>query len=254
MAYTITEDVSLPSKGLVYRNLGKGVNPDFKLRSMTTQEEMVRLAPTERPYKSICDIIDACVVGDGPGISCYDMCIGDYHYLVNKLRIVTYGNNYKISAFCPHCQSINNETLDLESMKLLEFDEAVVDNLEINLPVTGKLVKLKLQTPRALDNIQVKRKELLKENPDLEADPTILYTLSAVIDTVDGEILDKVRLDNFIRQLPMRDSNKILNAIRKINDKIGYDLALKFKCKSCGLDYNSTFRINNEFFGPTDDE
>lgn len=34
MAYTITEDVHLPSNGSVYKN--KVVNPDFKLRSMTT--------------------------------------------------------------------------------------------------------------------------------------------------------------------------------------------------------------------------
>jgi hypothetical protein len=34
MAYTITEDVHLPSNGLVYK--GINVNPDFKLRSMTT--------------------------------------------------------------------------------------------------------------------------------------------------------------------------------------------------------------------------
>ena len=150
MAYTITEDVHLPSNGLVYKNVR--VNPDFKLRSMTTQEEMVRLAPTNRPYKSICDIIDACVVGEGPGISSYDMCLGDYHYLLNKLRIVTYGNDYKMTSLCPLCNHLNNEALDLESLKMLQFDEKLIDNLEVTLPVTSKIVKLKLQTPRAIDS------------------------------------------------------------------------------------------------------
>lgn len=252
MAYTITEDVHLPSNGSVYKN--KVVNPDFKLRSMTTQEEMVRLAPTTRPYKSICDIIDACIVGNGPGISSYDMCLGDYHYLLNKLRVVTYGTNYKMTAVCPLCGHLNNEALDLESMKMLEFDEKLTDNLEISLPVSGKLVKLKLQTPKSIDDINIRKNDVMKDIPDKDTDPTILFTLMSIVDTVDGQSYDRVKLESWIRNLPMRDVNKMLNSVKKLNDKIGYDLALKLKCKSCGLDYTSTFRINNEFFGPTDDE
>ena len=252
MSYTITEDVHLPSNGSVYKN--KVVNPDFKLRSMTTQEEMVRLAPTQRPYKSICDIIDSCVVGNGPGISSYDMCLGDYHYLLNKLRIVTYGTDYKMMASCPLCGHLNKESLDLESLKMLEFDEKLTENLELSLPMTKKIVKLKLQTPRSIDDIAIRKNEVLKDMPDADTDPTILFTLLAIIDTIDGQVYDRVKLDSWVRNLPMRDVNKILNAVKKLNDKIGYDLSLKLKCKSCGLDYTSTFRINNEFFGPTEDE
>lgn len=251
MAYTITEDVHLPSNGSVYK--GKVVNADFKLRSMTTQEEMVRLAPTERPYKAICDIIDACIVGDGPGISAYDMCLGDYYYLLNKLRVVTYGNEYKMLATCPLCGHLNKENLDLESLKMLEFDEKLTENLELTLPITGKIVKLKLQTPRSIDDIQIKKKELITSMPDMETDPTILFTLISIIDTVDGQVYDRLKLETWARNLPMRDVNKMINAVKKLNDRIGYDLALKLKCKSCGLDYTSTFRINNEFFGPTED-
>lgn len=252
MAHTITEDVHLPSNGSVYKNTT--VNPDFKLRSMTTQEEMVRLAPTTRPYKSICDIIDSCIVGQGPGISSYDMCLGDYHYLLNKLRVVTYGTNYKMTAVCPLCGHLNNEALDLESLKMLEFDEKLTDNLEISLPVTGKIVKLKLQTPKSIDDITIRKKDVIKDLPEIDSDPTILFTLMSIVDTVDGQVYDRVKLESWIRNLPMRDVNKMLNSVKKLNDKIGYDLALKLKCKSCGLDYTSTFRINNEFFGPTDDE
>ena len=253
MSYTIAEEVHLPSNGSVYKNVQ--VNPDFKLRSMTTQEEMIRLAQTQRPYKSLCDIIDACIVGGNPGISSYDMCLGDYHYLLNKLRIVTYGNNYKITSACPYCGAINTHTVDLESMRLLAFDESLVDNLEVSLPITKKIVKLKLQTPRDIDDITIKKSDIVKDNA-IESDPTILLTLLAIVESVDGQVLDKMKLDAWIRSLPMRDVNKMLNAIKKINDKIGYDFTLVFNCKNseCGLTYTSSFRINNEFFGPTDDE
>ena len=38
-------------------------------------------------------------------------------------------------------------------------------------------VKLKLQTPRSIDNIAIKKKELMKESPEMETDPTVLFTL-----------------------------------------------------------------------------
>ena len=87
----------------------------------------------------------------------------------------------------------------------------------------------------------------------MESDPTILYTLQSLVRSIDGESLQQVRLGSIIRQLPMRDSNKILNQARKINDAMGYNMALHLNCKKCRLDYTSSFRITSEYFGPTDD-
>ena len=117
--YTVAHDYTLPSEGKVY---DKEVNPHVKLRSMTTAEEMKRLNHTDRPYKSMSEIIDDCLV-DKIGISSYDMCIADYQYLLHKLRIVTYGPNYKISSTCPYCGSQNVHNIDLDSLSLVPFDE-----------------------------------------------------------------------------------------------------------------------------------
>lgn len=57
--YTIAESYVLPSKGLIY---DKEVNPKIKLRSMTTEEEMRRLSPSDTPYKTMCDIIESCML------------------------------------------------------------------------------------------------------------------------------------------------------------------------------------------------
>ena len=71
--YSIAEEFRLPSQGKVY---SMNVKPAGKIRSMTTQEEMKRLAPAERAYKNICEVIDDCIVED-IGISAYDMCLAD---------------------------------------------------------------------------------------------------------------------------------------------------------------------------------
>lgn len=250
MSFTITVDCTLPSMGLVY---DKKVNPNLKIRSMTTEEEMRRLAHTERPYKLLCDIIEECIVGEKPSISVYDMCLGDYQYLLQRLRVATYGNEYKIIGYCPHCGAENHEVLDLDMMDIRYMEDELKELLTIQLPMTGKFIGLRLQTPRSMDDNAIKRKQLLKDNPNMESDPTIMYTLQSLIATIDGETPTQLKLNSVVRQLPMRDSNKILNRARKLNENIGYNMLLSLKCKQCGLDYNSNFRITSEFFGPTED-
>ena len=97
--YTIAEDYVLPSLGKVY---DKAVNPNVKIRSMTTEEEMKRLGHTDKPRKLLAEIIDDCLI-EKPGISSYDLCIGDFQYLMHKLRIVTYGSDYLMQTRCPLC-------------------------------------------------------------------------------------------------------------------------------------------------------
>jgi hypothetical protein len=138
-------------------------------------------------------------------------------------------------------------------MELRTLDESFADGLMVDLPVTGKRVEMRLQTPRSLDDIALKRKDLLNKQPLMDSDPSLMFTLKSLIYKIDGEVPEFIRLENMIRQLPMRDSNKILNAARKLNETIGYNMSLRLKCKECGLDYNSTFRITSEFFGPTED-
>jgi hypothetical protein len=143
--------------------------------------------------------------------------------------------------------------VNLAEMELFTLKEDERPELTVSLPVSGKMVGLKLQTPRALDDNAIRRKELLRANPLMESDPTVLYTLTSLISTVDGVVYDKLKLDAFVRQLPMRDTNKIVNTIKKLNEKFGYNMSLRHTCSNCGLDYGSTFRVTAEFFGPTED-
>ena len=89
---------------------------------MTTNEEMRRVASIDRPYQNLSEIIDACMV-EGPGISAYDMCIGDYQYLLHKLRVVTYGPEYKVVNTCQYCGSSTEDIINLEDLNILEYSE-----------------------------------------------------------------------------------------------------------------------------------
>ena len=248
--YTIANEYTLPSKGLVY---GYEINPNFKLRSMTTLEEMKRLNHSEKPNKNICEILDDCLLED-IGISAYDLCIPDFQYMLHKLRIVTYGPTYKLNSNCPWCSSTNINTVNLDELNLVEFNEdTFLKYSEFELPSTKKILKIKMQTPRILDNIATKVKDVRKKNPEFQGDPAFLFTLETMIDTVDGSKLESFRVNDFVRKLPMMDTNYILKSAEKLNESFGLDKSLEHTCSVCGLDYTGNFRITSEFFGPSID-
>ena len=249
MDYTLTGNYTLPSLGKVY---DVDVNPDVKIRSMTVAEEMKRLNSSDRPYKNLADIIDDCLI-DKPGISSYDMCLGDFQYLLHKLRVVTYGTKYKLSSRCPHCGFDNVGEIDLNDMSVSSYTDEVEKYFDIELPVSKNKVRLRMQTPRMLDDINIRVKEITSKRKSSSKDSAFLLNIESVIDKVDGSKLDVFKKSDFVKQLPMADINYILASVNKINELIGLDMTLNATCDFCGLDYDSPFRITPEFFRPSID-
>lgn len=242
-----SEEYTLPSKGLVY---SEKINPNIKIRSMTTREEIKRLGHSTSEYKKLAEVIDDCLIVK-PGIPTYDLVIGDYQFLLHKLRIVTYGSGYKTSPTCPYCGRVHEETLDLQSLPVTELSASDLTNLDITLPTTKHKLQLRMQTPRMLDEVKSKTNDFIKRHPDTVGDTAFLYTLMSVISKVDGEVLDDIRLESFVNKLPMNDSNYILQKLNKI--QLGIDPKVSGHCPHCGKDFEYIFPITGEFFGPTVD-
>lgn len=248
--FTIAEDFELPSKAKVYE---VQFDPHVKLKSMTLRDEMKRTSQNATPHRNLCEIIDGCLLTKLP-ISAYDLCIGDYEYLLHKLRIVTYGPEYKMVVGCPHCTSVYEAKTNLDELKVKEFNiKDLEESLRFILPVCKREIKLKLQTPRILDSIDAKVKEV-KRKDKVNYDPTAFITLQETIELVDNVKLGYIELENFINQLGAKDANFILNKINKSNSFIGLDTSIDVTCSSCGGDIKTFFRFGSEFFRPSNDE
>lgn len=243
---TIKETFVLPSSGLIYDN---AINPEITLRSMTTMDEMKRTSPSQDSFRPLSEVIDDCMVGNKE-MSSYDMCLGDYQFLMTKLRTVTYGADYNLSFRCPACGKLEDVTINLDEINVNKYDDSLKELLSITLPQTQKQVKLKYTTPRGLDHIAKRKRELLEKNPDM-VDPILMLSIMEAIDEVDGVKLNNVKLEKFVQDLPMKDANYILNQIDEFNRKLGLDAIVIQHCSQCGCDFPATFRITNEFFRPT---
>ncbi len=246
--YTIGECADLPSKGLIY---GSNIPSQVELRSMTARDEMKRLAPSTTQFKTLADIIEGCMIEKYP-VHVYDMALGDYEYLLHRLRIVTYGDEYKMTLRCPYCGDYIDAVAHLEELRLKEFDSAKFEAARtIILPRSGSKITLNFQTPRILDENEAYVKDMKRRFKDAEMDFTLMSTLMSAIDTIDGSAIDSVKLETFINRLPALDMTKILNAIEELNSIVGIDNSITVNCNKCGGEVLTSFRFGSEFFRPT---
>lgn len=244
---TIKEDFELPSKGLIY---GKPFDPRVTIRSMTVEDEMKRLSPSNNPYKNMSEIIESCLLEKLP-ISVYDLCIGDYTYLLYKLRTVTYGSDYKMRYMCPKCGSIETAVINLDDMKINEYNDKIKELLTVELPQTNHVVELRFQTPRDLDRISSEAKKMKDEFPEMIGDPALLLTLQSLIKSIDGNPVDPIMIKESLKKLPMKDTNILTKKATKLNDSIGVSNTVKIECTNCKETSEIPFRFTDEFFGPS---
>ena len=246
--YTIAEGYTLPSKGKIY---SENVNPHVELRSMTAREEMRRLSPSSTPLKTLADIIEDCCI-EKPAIHVYDMSLGDYEFLLHKLRIVTYGEDYKVSLRCSECGEMIETVAKLDQLGVKEFDEEKIRELQtFSLPSSGRIISLNFLTPRRVEEMEVKVKDMKRRYKTATIDFETLVRVLCNIDLVDGEKKNEHELEQLITNLPARDLQKILNHIDKLNQQIGLDNILYLACPKCGEEVTTFFRFGPEFFRPT---
>ena len=119
------EKVELPSRGRFYENL-----KEVHLRPMTGVEQDI--LTTERLIKegkALDMVLSNCL---REKVDIEELLVADYMYLLFKLRVLTYGDEYRFEMKCPQCGAINDVEIvlnveegvregDIESEPLLSF-------------------------------------------------------------------------------------------------------------------------------------
>lgn len=244
---SIKETVTLPSLGKIY---GVEFNPKITLRSMTTEEEMKRLSYSDDEFKLMAEIIDDCIIDEMP-ISAYDMVLGDYEFLLHRLRVVTYGKDYKMQDQCPLCKQAVTVSCDLDSIAIHEFNEdEITKAMDIVLPLSKKKITLAFQTPRTLDLIKEKARDLRKKTKDQHTNFDFMYRVISYISKVDGVEKSDSELETMVRKMQMKDIYYILDKGAELGRKVGIDNEVIAKCENCGYEFVTRFQYQSTFFRP----
>lgn len=245
--FTISEYFTLPSKGLVYNNK---VASEIHMSSMTTRHEMQRLAPTSTSqFKVLCDIIDDCMI-DKIDMSSYDMCTGDYQFLLFKLRTATYGSDITLKTTCPHCGKVYEVKFSIDDLPVISDIESFNKYRTFTLPKTGREITLNYQTPHMLDRVIEAAKEYSDRVGSDAVDQTLVYTIKELINTVDGHKPDPINVDDWVRNLPMLDTNTIFAYSSKMDESIGIESKVEIGCNRCGKSHEVNIKPGPDFFRP----
>ncbi|MCP3658806.1 MAG: hypothetical protein GY830_00215 [Bacteroidetes bacterium] len=207
-----TEQVELPSKGLVYP-------PDSPLRSgkvemkyMTAKEEDI-LSNQNLIEKGIVleKLLDSLLQGK---VDTSSLVTGDKNAIFIAARVLGYGKEYKFS------YNDKEVTIDLSTVEPKPFDESIVDDngfIEFTLPKSEVKVKFKILTDKEEDKLNKDIKSLSKFNNGGGEVTTRLKHQIVSINDDDNKSEIKNFIDNYMLA---QDSRALRNYIKEISPDI----------------------------------
>ena len=240
----IQETFSIPSRGKLYANIPE----KFTLRAMTTVEEKMRLAGSG--FETIPNIIKACTV-EPKEYDVFELKPFDLQFLMYKLRIVTYGSEYKISLVCPNCGRRHEKVINLDEIETKYLDDdSVKEPIEIGpLPISGDVIGAKILSMGDTIEIEKEAKRILDKFPEYVGDPDFILSYQYRIQTVNGEPVPKHKIQGYVESMHARDMRFFDSKYNQVAADLGMDLIMTEHC-GCGEDFDYRLPITSEFFRP----
>jgi len=213
------EEVTLPSKGLLYPEESPLKSGIIEMKYMTAKEEDILTNQNLIANGTVIDkLLQSLIVSP---ISYNDLLVGDKNAILVAARILGYGANYSFT------QDGVEHTVDLSELKDKFLDESLVidgkNEFSFTLPTSKKEITFKLLTHEDEKNIDREIKGLQKINSKGNFSSTT--NLKHTILSVDGDY-EKKTIRNFVdTQLLARDARELRKYIEKIqpNTNLVYD-------------------------------
>lgn len=251
---TAIDIVPLPSQGKMYPEGHPWHNKEsVEIKYMTAKEEDILTSKTFIAKHVVLEKFLRSIIVD-KNVDIDSILVGDKVAISMAARVTGYGEHYKTSVRCSVCSHVNELDLnlkefesttyeDIASLDFGRFDGDGFYDIE-DLPVTKANVKVRFITGK-----EEKLSESLAESKRKRGLPETSKTdfLKLVIVSVNG-IDDRLKLDNFIKNLPAMDSKYIEMVYKKITPKV--NLEYNLTCSECLAESDVEVPITSEFFWP----
>ena len=208
------EEVTLPSKGLLYPKdspLRKGI---IEMKYMTAKEEDILTNPNLIENGTVIDkLLKSLIVTD---INYNTLLTGDKDAILVAARVLGYGKDY---TFTHRGEEV---TIDLTTIKDKQLDEKLIvdgkNEFKFDLPTAKIPITFKLLTHGDEQKIQRELKGLKKLNKEVSRD--LSTRMKYIITSIDGDYESK-SIRNFVdTQFLARDARELRNYIRKIQPSV----------------------------------
>ena len=233
-----TEEVELPSKGLLYPEDNPLSSGKIEIKYMTAKEEDILTNQAYIQKGNVLDkLIEALIVNKD--INYKDLIIGDKNAVMVAARVLGYGKNYSFE------YKGEEHTVDLTELENRKFDESSItkgkNEFEFTLPHSGNKLTYKILNGYDESKIDAELRGLKKI--DKNASPELSTRLKHLITSVNGETeTKKIRefVDNYLLAI---DSRALREHIRDNQPDI--DLTIELSSEE-----EVTIPIGLNFFWP----
>jgi hypothetical protein len=213
-----TEQVTLPSKGLLYPKESPLSKGEIEMRYMTAKHEDILTNANYIRQGTVLDkLLKELIVTD---IDYNQLLVGDKNALLIAARILGYGKDYAIN------YGGKEVTVDLTTLENKNIDyslfKAGENEFTFDLPNSGNVITFKLLTHGDEQKIETEIKGLQKINPNVSTDLTT--RLKHMITSING--------DRDIKSIRTFVDNALLapdaRALRKYYITVSPDINMKF--------------------------
>jgi hypothetical protein len=209
-----TENIELPSKGLLYpedSELAKGV---IEMKYMTAREEDILTNQSYIQNGTVLDkLMKSLIVSK---INYDDLLIGDKNAIMVASRILGYGNEYTFT------YGGEEHTVDLTALDNKPLDEKLfssrTNEFEFTLPKSGNVITFKLLTHKDEQDVNRELEGLKKINKD--SSPELSTRLKYMIISVNGERDRKIVREFVDGFLLAQDSRALREYVREIQPDV----------------------------------
>jgi hypothetical protein len=202
-----TEEIELPSKGLLYPQDNPLSSGKITMKYMTAKEEDILTNQSYIQKGTVLDkLLQALIVSK---INYNDLIIGDKNAVMVAARILGYGKDYTFE------YSGQEYTVDLSQIDNKPFDHSNkgVNEFNYTLPSTGTNITYKILTHGDEQKIQTEIDGLKKINKN--ASPELSTRLKYMITSVGGDRETKTIREFVDKHLLARDSRELRKHIKE---------------------------------------
>ena len=237
-----TEEVTLPSKGLLYSKdspLSKGV---IEIKYMTAKEEDILTNQNYIQKGTVIDkLLQSLIITD---FNYNDLLVGDKNAILIAARILGYGKDYDFK------YNEKETTVDLTELEDKLLDESLIkegkNEFDFTLPATKTPITFKLLTQSDDTKIQNELKGLKKINK--HSNPLNTTQLKHTILSVNGDYEKKTIREFVDNQLLARDARELRKYVALVSPDVDLTVDLTFDDGETLEDVSLPIGVN--FFWP----
>ena len=216
-----TEEVELPSKGLIYSKDNPLSSGKVEMKYMTAREEDILSNQSYIQKGTVLDkLLDSLIIDKN--INADDLIVGDKNALLIASRILGYGKDYEVKikgeSYTIDCSTLENKKFDESKF------EAGKNEFSYTLPSTDNVITYKLITGH--DEKAINREIAGLKRLQKDASPELSTRLKHIILSVDGKEEKKDIRDFVDNYFLARDSRAFRDHIKNTQPDVNLSYIL----------------------------